>query len=105
MEFSFEGEVWHRRGPSPFHFVSVPEEMSAEIAEEAPRISYGWGAIAAEVSSGSTSWTTAIFPKDGVYIVPLKQAVRDAEGIEVGDLVSIGLTVFDEPPSRTTKRS
>ena len=105
MEFSFAGEVWHWRGPSPFHFVSVPEEMSTEIAEEAPRLSYGWGAIAAEVSSGGSIWTTAIFPKDGVYIVPLKRSVREAEGIEPGDVVPIALRVLDEPPRRNPRRS
>jgi hypothetical protein len=100
MEFAFEAEVWHWRGPSPFHFVSVPEEFSAEIAEIAPRISYGWGAIAAEVRSGVTTWTTAIFPKNGLYALPIKDKVRAAEGIEIGDVIPIELTVLEEPPSR-----
>lgn len=100
LEFRFAGEVWHWRGPSPFHFVSVPEPFSSEIADESPRISYGWGAIAAEVRCGNTSWTTAIFPKNGLYIVPLKDKVRSAEGIEIGDVVTIELTVLAEPPRR-----
>lgn len=85
----FSGEVWHWRGPSPFHFVTVPPEESAEIADEASALSYGWGMIPVTVTIGSTTWTTSLFPKDGGYIVPLKDAVRRAEGIEVGDVVRL----------------
>jgi hypothetical protein len=42
---------------------------------------------------GSTRWTTSLFPKDGGYDVPLKDLVRNAEGIDVGDTVSLRLTV------------
>ncbi len=31
--------------------------------------------------------------QDGGYLVPLKVAVRRAEGIDVGDVVTVGLTV------------
>lgn len=100
MEFAFTGEVWHWRGPSPFHFVSVPEAESAEIAEEAPNLSYGWGAIAAEVTCGATTWTTAIFPKNGLYIVPLKDKIRAAEQIDVGDVIRIELRLGQRPERR-----
>lgn len=102
MEFDFEGEVWHWRGPSPFHFVSVPEPYSSEIAEEAPRISYGWGAIAVEVTCGQTTWTTAIFPKNGAYIVPLKDKVRAAEAIEIGDVIRLRIGL-GQPPERRAR--
>lgn len=97
MRFAFEGEVWHWRGPSPFHFVSVPEPQSAQIAEEASELSYGWGAIPAEVVCGSTTFTTAIFPKNGLYIVPLKDKVRLAEQIEIGDVVRLELRLGGSP--------
>jgi hypothetical protein len=42
---------------------------------------------------GRTAWTTSLFPKDGGYIVPVKDKVRRAEKLEVGDTVTIGLTV------------
>ena len=45
------------------------------------------------VRTGSTSWTTSLFPKDGRYLVPVKSAVRKAEGLEIGDTVPIRLTV------------
>ena len=37
--------------------------------------------------------TSALFPKDGGYVVPLKDPVRKAQGIDVGDTVAVRLTV------------
>jgi len=42
---------------------------------------------------GATTWTTSLWPKDGGYIVPVKTWVRKAEGIELGDVVTVRLTV------------
>ena len=42
---------------------------------------------------GDTTWTTSLFPKDGGYIVPLKDKVRMAEDVDVDDVVTVRLTV------------
>ena len=93
MEFEFSGRVWEWRGPAPHHFVTVPEDHCEVIAETAAMVTYGWGMIPVTVRLGETEWTTSLWPKDGAYIVPLKLAARRAEGVEIGDTVSIGLTV------------
>lgn len=93
MEIEFTGEVWFWKGPSPFHFVTVPEDESDALQATAGRVSYGWGMIPVAARIGSTRWTTSLFPKDGGYLVPLKDKVRKAEGIEVGDTVTVRLTV------------
>jgi hypothetical protein len=49
--------------------------------------------IPVEARIGDTRWTTSLFPKDGQYIVPLKDMVRRAEGIDVGDTVTVRLAV------------
>ena len=64
---------------------------SAVIAEVAPRVTYGWGMIPARVQVGGTEVTTSLWPKDGGYIVPVKKALQDAEGLELGDLVEVRL--------------
>jgi hypothetical protein len=56
-------------------------------------VSYGWGMIPAEFQIGSTRWTTSLFPKNGGYIEPLKDTVRTAKGISVGDTVTVRLAV------------
>ena len=93
MELRFRGEIWFWRGPAPFHFVTVPEGESELIAEIAAAVTYGWGMIPAGVRIGDTSTTTALWPKEGGYIVPVKKAVQDAEGVGVGDTVEIALTI------------
>ncbi len=89
----FSGEVSHWRGPSPYHFVTVPEDESAELQATAALVTYGWGMIPVEARIGSTQWTTSLFPKDGGYVVPLKDLVRNAERIQVGDTVTVRLAV------------
>ena len=93
MDLEFSGEVWFWRGPSPYHFVSVPEDESAELQETAALVTYGWGMIPVEARIGSTRWTTSLFPKDGGYVVPLKDLVRNAERIAVGDTVWVRLAL------------
>ena len=93
MQLSFVGEVWYWRGPAPFHFVTVPAEQSAAIAAVAAEVSYGWGVIPVGARIGETTWTTSLFPKDGGYLVPVKDAVRRAAGVALGDDVELELTV------------
>ena len=93
MELQFRGEVWFWRGPAPFHFVTVPEDEAALIADIAPAVTYGWGMIPAVVRVGGTRLTTSLWPKDGGYIVPLRAVLRDAERVDVGDEVEVALTI------------
>jgi hypothetical protein len=93
VHLEFGGEIWYWRGPSPFHFVTVPEAESAEIHAVSATVTYGWGVIPVTTEIGGTSWTTSLFPKDGGYLVPIKAAVRKAESLELGDLVRIALTI------------
>lgn len=93
MDMEFTGEVWHWRGPSPFYFVTVPDEECRDLRDLSGEVSYGWGMVPVRARVGATEWTTSLFPKDGTYVVPIKTAVRRAEGVEVGDLVTLGLTV------------
>ena len=94
-EHEFSGEIWYWRGPAPYYFVTVPEPHRTEIADAAAEVSYGWGMIPAGVRIGETEWATALWPKDGSYVVPLKSAVRKAEDIDEGDVVTVSLTIGD----------
>ena len=93
MKITFSNEVWYWRGPSPFHFLSVPEPESWKIKEVSSLITYGWGVIPVEARIGKTEWSTSLIPKNGVYLVPLKDTVRTSEGLEIGDSVEIRLTL------------
>ena len=96
MKYKFREVMFNWRGPAPHYFVFLPEEFSDEIKLFAKSISYGWGAIPATVTIGNSTWTTAIFPKDGRYLVPIKKAIRFAENLEVDELVEIDLEINAE---------
>lgn len=93
MSLEFSGEIFQWRGPAPFYFVTVPRAQSQAIREVAKLVTYGWGVIPVRVRIGQTEWETSLFPKDGLYLVPIKAMVRKAEGIAGGDTVTVRLEV------------
>lgn len=93
MNVELRGEVWEWRGPAPYHFVTVPEECCGALEAAAEVVSYGWGMVPVTAVVGDTTWKTSLWPREGGYVVPLKDAVRRAEGIELGDVVSLRLEV------------
>jgi hypothetical protein len=42
---------------------------------------------------GKTGWKTSLFPKDGLYLVPIKDSVRKTEDLNQGDEVNVNLEV------------
>ncbi|MGW2637113.1 DUF1905 domain-containing protein [Streptomyces sp. NPDC001348] len=93
MELFFTGRVVEWRGPSPYYFVTVPDEQSADIREVAVMATYGWGVIPVEARIGGSVFTTSLFPGDGRYLLPLKTAVRRPQGLSAGDAVTVEMTV------------
>jgi len=98
MQFEFSGEMWPWRGPAPYHFVTIPEEVSSLIRELSSILSYGWGVIPVGARIGETDWETSLFPKDGLYALPIKDAVRHAEDLTDGDEIQVELTVRSATP-------
>ena len=93
MDIEFTGTIIFWRGPSPFFFVAVPAEQSQNIKAISNLVTYGWGVIPVHVRIGKTEFTTSLFPKDGLYLVPLKVAVRKAENLDEGDEVTVRLEI------------
>lgn len=93
MELAFTGSVIEWRGPAPYYFVRVPDEESADIRDVAAMATYGWGVIPVEARVGEIAFETSLFPKDGGYLLPLKNAVRTPQGLGAGDEVTVKMTV------------
>ena len=93
MKSKFSAEIWYWRGPAPFYFVSLPQPDCVQLRELAQDVSYGWGMIPVRARIGRTTWDTSLFPKNGGYAVPLKSAVRDAEGLDDGDTAQVEISV------------
>ena len=93
MEYQFSGQVIEWRGPAPYYYLRVPEEESADIREIAAMASYGWGVIPVVARIGDIEFETSLFPKDGSYLLPLKDAVRMPQQITAGDEVTAEMAV------------
>jgi len=93
LELAFAGELWYWRGPAPYHFVSVPSDAARTIHAIASAVTYGWGMIPAEIRIGTSVWTTALWPKDGGYVVPIKDKFRKAERLVLGETVEVTVVV------------
>ena len=93
ISIKFRGPIWYWRGPAPWYFVTVPEPECRELKAISGSVTYGWGMIPATVRIGKTEWATALWPKDGRYIVPIKARIRVAEHLLEGDEVVIQLVV------------
>ena len=92
MEFEFEGRVVEWRGPAPFYFVAIPKEESDDIKFVAKGIEY-WGQVPVTARIRDTEFSTALFPKEGRYLLPLKNTVRTSARIAVDQIVAVELSV------------
>ncbi len=93
---SFQAKVWLYPGDqAAWHFITIPEELSASIKETYRANAKGWGSIPVEIVIGKTSWKTSIFPdrKRNAYLLPLKASVRKKEGIEKGDQMKVAMKI------------
>ena len=91
-EWEFTGPIWYWRGPAPYHYVTVPEDVCEGLREWA-FVSYGWGMIPVTVTIGATTWPTSLFPKAGGYVLPLRDSVRGAEDLQVDDAPRVCLRI------------
>ena len=86
-------------GPAAWFFITIDGAAGETLAATAlmRRLergqTRGFGSIKVTARIGETRWTTSVFPaKDvGGYMLPVKAAVRKAEGLDEGDEVTLTL--------------
>jgi hypothetical protein len=93
VRLTFDGVLIEWRGPSPYHFVAVPAEDCDAVAEAAAEVSYGWGVVPVAAQIGITEFTTSLIPRNGGYLLPVKDAVRKPVGLQVGDVVTVTIRI------------
>ncbi|MBK9476763.1 MAG: DUF1905 domain-containing protein [Tetrasphaera sp.] len=94
--YDFSAPVWLWRGDSAWHFLTVPSALSDEIDELTTGRTGGFGSVRVEVTIGATTWRTSLFPSRevGAYVLPVKKAVRQAEGCEDGVMAEVSLRIL-----------
>lgn len=92
----FEAELWEHDGPAAWYFVSLPFDVADDI-EATAASGTAFGSVRVEVTVGQTTWRTSLFPDAGraTYVLPVKQAVRSAEGLAAGSSFQIRLRPVD----------
>jgi hypothetical protein len=93
LDATFTAELFEWRGPAPFYWFALPEDICDYVRAEAKEATYGWGAIPVRVRIGGTEWETSLLPRDGGYLLPVKAQVRAHEGFGDGDLVTIAMSI------------
>lgn len=93
MEFIFTGPMIEWRGPAPFFYVVIPDAVCEKIKAAAKQLSYGWGVIPVSATIGKTTFTTSLFPKNGGYLLPVKNSVRIPESLELDQQVKVKLVL------------
>jgi len=96
--YSFVAQLWEWTARPNWFFVALPEDTTDDIDAEFGSRAAGWGSIKVEVSVGSSTWQTSIFPDEGrgCFVLPVKASVRRAEDLHEGDPVAVRLRVRTE---------
>ena len=89
----FNAAIIEWRGPAPFLFAAIPDNLVGEIRYAALSESYGWGVVPVVATVGKTEFATSLFPREGAYLLPVKVAVQRAEGIGLGDRIDISMRI------------
>lgn len=100
--FTFTAPLWRWQArstaePGAWCFVTVPAEASQEIRELSDGHTRGFGSVRVVVEAGASRWETSLFPDAArrCYVLPVKKAVRVAEGVEVDDELTLRVTLRD----------
>jgi hypothetical protein len=98
VTYEFDAELWLWEARTDgWTFVSVPTDVADEVLDVAGGRARGFGSLRVEVTIGGTTWRTSIFPDAGrrTYVLPVKKAVRAAEGLSAGSTARVRLVVLD----------
>jgi hypothetical protein len=99
MRYEFDSPlwVWDARQTDTWTFVSLPTDVADDVLDAAASVTRGFGSVRVDVLVGRTSWRTSLFPdaKAGTYVLPVKRAVRTAEGLSPGDVVHVSVALVD----------
>ena len=94
MLFEFDGKLISWRGPAPCYFIAVPEEPSAAAELASLTLSYGWGCIPVVARNRQHDVEHLAVPEGrSQNLLPVKAAVRKAEGLDLGDEANVRLDV------------
>jgi hypothetical protein len=93
--YAFAARLWVHPGDGGWHFLTVPQEISGDIAERTTGARAGFGSVRVTAVVGASRWCTSLFPdaKTRAYLLPVKKSIRAAAGLQAGDVVDVEIEV------------
>jgi hypothetical protein len=97
LEYEFKAEVWLWSGKkTDWWFITLPRDMSDHARHFTSHVQRGFKSLKVNARIGDSEWQTSMFPskQQQAYLLPIKKAVRDAEGVEVGKEKKVKVTLL-----------
>ena len=97
MKYAFASQLYLWSAQDSWHFANLPADISEEIREVSASFRRGFGAVRVDVTCGTSTWRTSVFPdsKAGCYILPVKAEVRNKQNLIAGDSASFEVELID----------
>ena len=102
-DFTVTTSLWRWQSataPAAWFFVTIAGDVADAIRLAAISGQWldgrkGFGSARVDVTIGATIWQTSVFPhkESGGWLLPVKAAVRKAEGLAEGDLVRVTVSL------------
>ncbi|TFC83333.1 DUF1905 domain-containing protein [Cryobacterium cheniae] len=94
--FTFTAALWEYSGTGAWFFVSVPADQAEDIRTLTDGRRGGFGSVKVAAALNRSRWSTSLFPssEEGTFVLPVKKAIRQAEGVGAGDPVTIVLELL-----------
>ena len=95
LKVRFEGEVWFYNNPGAVYFVSLPEELSADILDLVGQSLNPWGTVPVDATIGEFTWASSMFPRKErkCYDLPLNARVRKRVGLQAGAIIAVTIEI------------
>ena len=91
IQYEFTAILWQQASTGGWQFVSLPEDISAEVRALLKSYEEGWGRLKATAKIGNTKWETAIWfdTKRNTYLLPIKANIRTNENLTLNSEMSV----------------
>jgi hypothetical protein len=95
--FRFAAPLWLSGGNATWVMLTVPFDQADAIDDVSQAVRHGFGSVRIEARIGTTTWRTSLFPdsRRKSFVMGVKRAVREAEHLDVGDTVTIEVTLLE----------
>lgn len=96
MQFdeTFGAKLWTQKSTGAWHFVTLPDELSARIRTLTTGQRKPFGSFHVKARTGLTAWESSLFADTtrSAFLLPIKTAVRRKEKIEPGDVIEVSIS-------------